>query len=307
VSSVPPGVVGLTGTDLVRLALERGTRAEHAVDVIVELLQRHGQAQAEHLAGESRHASFLVADPDQAFALETAGSCWAVDQVRTVRALSGGLSITGFADRHGHWLRATLGGAAARQARALSLGERAGSAADLARALRDHGPDRPWPSYGWLGGGASSICAHAAGLGIGLQTTGSWLAELGTARPRHWVTATAAPCTGLFKPVSVDCPIELGPAAAPWADEHSLWWRHERFHRKLMRDPKRLAQCFVAERDAIEATWLAAPPESGEAFARADGLLRRWTERVTAVTIRDGRPMAARRAWRARDRDARLV
>ena len=307
VSKAPLAPIGLAGTDLVRLGLERAARAERAIDVMVELLQTHGQAPAEDRLRAAGHACFVVADPEQAFVLETAGSSWAVDQVRGTRALSGELSITGFADRHGDWLRTTLGGIGARQARARALGEHVATTRDLARVLRDHGQDRAWPRYGWLGAATPSICMHAGGLGLGQQTTGAWLSELRPSGSRHWATATAAPCASLFKPVLVGHPVELGPPPEPVADEHSLWWRHERFHRQLVRDPERLCGVFQAERDALEDEWLAAtPPESGEAFAQADLLLGQWTERVRAAAASDRRPLVTRRAWRARNRDVHL-
>jgi secernin len=77
---------GLRGTDLVRLALERAAAARAAVDVLTDLIGRHGQAGAGE-GGPCDHA-FLVADGREAFALEAAGPFWAEQVVGSVRALS---------------------------------------------------------------------------------------------------------------------------------------------------------------------------------------------------------------------------
>ncbi len=91
----------LLGMDLLRLALERAATADEAVGVIVDLLERHGQG------GSCSHEhprftydnSFLVADPDGAVVLETAGRRWATEQVTGPgRSISNGLTIAGFAD-----------------------------------------------------------------------------------------------------------------------------------------------------------------------------------------------------------------
>ena len=69
----------LIGMDLVRLGLERARSAAEAVDVLTGLLETYGQggiADAAH--NEAYDSSFLVADPTQAFVLETAGSDYAV-------------------------------------------------------------------------------------------------------------------------------------------------------------------------------------------------------------------------------------
>src|SRR6476646_5069247 len=92
---------GLTGMDLLRLALERAATAEAAVDVIVTLLREHGQGGACSLErkGFSYHNSFIVADPHRAFVLETAGRHHAVEEIRGARSISNGLTIPGFAER----------------------------------------------------------------------------------------------------------------------------------------------------------------------------------------------------------------
>ncbi len=148
---------------------------------------------------------------------------------------------------------------------------------------------------------------HAGGVLASSQTTASWVSDL---RPgsegRHWVTATAAPCTSLFKPVRVDEPVDLGPVPADIFDARTLWWRHELLHRRAMRDPEAAYPRFVAERDALEREWLTSPPTGADAFAQADAHLAEWTERVAAHVSADARPVWVRRYWRVRDRRAGL-
>lgn len=70
-------VAGLLGTDLVRLVLERARTARQGVDLFADLLCRHGQ---------NGDAAFLIADGNEAFAVETAGRWWVYQEVEEVRA-----------------------------------------------------------------------------------------------------------------------------------------------------------------------------------------------------------------------------
>ncbi len=300
----PYAGTGLTGMDLLRLALERATSATAAVEVIVELLGAHGQGGG---CGHedptfTYHNSFLVADPQHAVVLETAGRHHAIEVVGDgPRAISNGLTIPGFADRHADRLRTRVSACRARRTRTDAHAAAADGPAAMMRALRDHGTDgRIGPSYRATIGGMGAPCMHAGGVVATSQTTASWVSELTAGGARHWATATAAPCTGLFKPVTVDRPVDLGPALTDRFDVGTVWWRHERLHRAALRDPDRLLPRFVAERDAVERRWLADPPDPAGAFATADELTAAWLDRVTAVTATDVRPPYVRRYWRIR-------
>jgi dipeptidase len=74
---------GLTKTDLVRLGLERAGNARQAIDVLSDLLRHHGQG---HDADTD--AILLIADRQEAFAVETAGRFWALQEIGQLRTAS---------------------------------------------------------------------------------------------------------------------------------------------------------------------------------------------------------------------------
>jgi len=101
-------------------------------------------------------------------------------------------------------------------------------------------------------------------------------------------------------------PLDLGPTPTDVADPDSLWWRHERLHRRVLRNPAALLPLYTGERDEVERRWLASPPAPAEAFAEADRLLADWSAAVAAARVPDVRPLRVRRFWRRRDRIAHL-
>ncbi|MEN8234972.1 MAG: C69 family dipeptidase [Actinomycetota bacterium] len=296
---------GLTGMDMLRLTLERSTTAEEAVGVLVDLLERYGQGGGCGYEKPSftYHNSFLVADPTSAWVLETAGSLWETEQVRSgVRTISNGLTIPGFADEHRKWLETKV---SACDVRTRLTAESAGSAlgpGDLMTTLRSHGPDR-WPRYNVINGTLSIPCMHGGGVAASSSSVAGWVSDLATGT--HWITGTSSQCLGLFKPVRVDEPADIGPAPGGLDDGESLWWRHERMARAVMRSPKRLAPIFLDERDVVEARWLADPPTGQAAFDEGSRLLSKWSAAVAeADDGTDVRPVWARQYWAKRDRAA---
>jgi secernin len=98
--NAPP--LGPTGMDLLRLGLERGRTAREALDVITSLLEQHGQfgsgLPSMNTATGAYHNSFIIADPHEAWILETAGRQWAAR-----RHTSGATSISNTPSLGAQW------------------------------------------------------------------------------------------------------------------------------------------------------------------------------------------------------------
>lgn len=298
----PYASTGLTGMDLLRIALERAASASHAWEIIVEMLQRHGQGGG--CGHENRsftyHNSFLIADRTTAFVLETAGKEYAVEAVQHSHSVSNGLTVPAFRKAHASRLHEWASSCRMRQGRTHALLQAASSTADIMGILRDYGEARIAPRYSWVNGGMSSVCMHAGGLLAASQTTASWITDF--AQPDlHWVTATALPSLSLFKPIRVGTPAEVGLPPTDHADSHSLWWKHERLCRRVFAKPDALFFDIQAERDAVEAEWLKSPPETGHAFAVHHALLDKWLQRSQTLEHKDVRPWYVRRYWRTRN------
>lgn len=94
----PPALIGM---DLLRLALERAETAKAAVEVIVALLEAHGQGGNCGFDHDFRYDnSFLAADPYDAYILETSGKRWAVKKADGSCAISNRLTLDAFAKQY---------------------------------------------------------------------------------------------------------------------------------------------------------------------------------------------------------------
>ena len=80
-SRLAGGNAGLVGPDFVRLVLERGRSASQALELLTELVERHGQS------GTDGDSSFLLADAEEAFVVEAAGTHWALSPCHQTRAV----------------------------------------------------------------------------------------------------------------------------------------------------------------------------------------------------------------------------
>lgn len=361
-AKIAPGAApALIGMDLLRLGLERGGNAQEALDVITRLLGEFGQGgNCAHKGRFEYHNSFIVADARDAFVLETVGREWAVERVAAKRSISNaytigrdaerlspgaerlaleyGLTQPGetfdFADSFANRKRSALASGHQRWCRttALLTGHgRALEARDMMRFLRDHGAQAArradWRPDGILGGTVSAHASYGPVRRFG-QTTASWVAEIGEGRAVHWLTATAAPDTGIFKPVFFGAGFEgvalpdFGPAPTDIYDGRTRWWGHERLHRAVLGNyPERLG-AYRQERDRLEASFVerveallrrGGSAEEASALSRAlwreaDAAEARWYERVRKIpenpAFRPSAPMAAH--WGSLARQARM-
>ena len=85
---------GLLGMDMIRLALERASTARGALEIIINLLDTYGQGgNCGFTHPFFYHNSFIIADPEHAWVLETAGEYWAALKVKDYYSISNGLTI----------------------------------------------------------------------------------------------------------------------------------------------------------------------------------------------------------------------
>jgi dipeptidase len=87
--------IGLTGMDLLRLSLEISKTAKEGLENIIYYLEKYGQDACGGYTDKSfyYHNSFIIADRNEGFVLETAGKHWIYEKVTGYRAISNGLSI----------------------------------------------------------------------------------------------------------------------------------------------------------------------------------------------------------------------
>lgn len=179
---------GLTGMDLVRLVLERCERAADGVELIGRLLREVGQGGSGHPGVRRPYwSSFLLADPQEAFVVETSGNDMAVDAVTGTRATSNRTTIPAFdaAHRHPRQPVDTLVDPRLRASLAV-LADQPVTVASLQAHLASHagGAD------GW------TVCMHVDGPEHREATTAAIVAELPTEGPPTVHHLVGSPCTG---------------------------------------------------------------------------------------------------------------
>jgi secernin len=193
-----PAPDALTGMDLVRLALERAATARDAVAVIQHLLATVGQGGSGHEGPRRPYwSSFLVADPREAFVVETSGNELAVEEVTATRAISNRTTIPSFDAVHRHPGQPVEERVDPRwRASQAVLAARPVSVGDLQAHLASHaGGDGGW-----------TVCMHVDTEDHREVTTAALVAELPLGGPPTVHVTTGSPCTSAWHRMSVARP-----------------------------------------------------------------------------------------------------
>ncbi len=231
---------GLLGMDLLRLGLERGKTAFNALNIISNLLEEYHQGGgcAYNDPSWTYHNSFIIADPMEAYVLETADDWWIAERVKDVRSISNEISIRGKGDfrREGIIQHAIKKGYCkddndfdfASTFTGANISEkptpysRGGKSTILLRENREK--ITPKLMMEFLREHDAGICMHG-----GFESTGSQVSHLRKGKKSiHWFTGSTLPCLSLFKPYAF--PIEdqrvLEPGPYSKLNPKWFWCQH---------------------------------------------------------------------------------
>jgi secernin len=235
--------IGLLGMDLLRLGLERGKTAKEALYIITELLEKYHQGGGCAYDDSSwiYHNSFLIADSNEAYVLETADDWWIAEEVKNVRSISNWLSIRGKGDvrrkdiiQHavekgyckddddfdfaatftGSYISNTPSQFSRGGKSTILLQKNKGNinSAMMMEFLREH---------------EAGLCMHGS-----FESTGSQVSQIQKGNNTiHWFTGTTLPCLSIYKPYTF--PIRdqehLNPGPYSKINPDWIWVRNSSF------------------------------------------------------------------------------
>ena len=244
---------GIIGPDLMRIGLERAKNCQEAIQIMTGLLEQYGQGGSAELKGNSHFdSSYIMADREEAYILETAGRHWAVKKVDAIASISNMLGIRADWDAYSGANRAphtdwreryalpevppTLGSPVRQAITFNSLQASLGniSVKHIFNIMRHHG-DGYHPAHAEA---HRNICVHAGPQeNRWWQADGVMVTDVGPHGVMAWVTATSGTCVSIFKPVFLGLELpDLGPYPSETFDPRALWWKHELLHRRAMAD-----------------------------------------------------------------------
>lgn len=207
---LPPALLGM---DIVRLVLERARDADAALAECTRLIETYGQGgSGEPDRDDPYFSSFLIADPNGGWIVETDGRSWAARPTGSGAAISNRISLgrdwtvaspdvhpgADFDGRRHPGMPTAVADRRLAVTRARVAGPGTLDVASIAATLRDHGPGAAdLPRGRTLDD--FTVCMHRPDARS--QTTASMIARLRSDQPpRVWV-CLGNPCLGVFVPI----------------------------------------------------------------------------------------------------------
>ncbi|MBF0120079.1 MAG: C69 family dipeptidase [Desulfobacterales bacterium] len=279
-SKVQEKTNGLIGMDLLRLGLERGSSAKHALNEITNLLQKYGQGGVCGYYDKSLRYdnSFIIADANEAWVLEAVNRHWVAKKVDIFAATSNCMTIgtdfdlksdgiEDFAKQRGLFsgkgdfdftkafdTRFIPFFARSKQRLATSISSLRKTyeapeikSADIMNILRCHQSF----STSHYARTNSDTCMHMAGYIRRSQTCGSMVSFINATKSTHFFTGTSAPCLSIFKPVNFNYLEEFCVLNKDeFTVKDSIWQRHEHIHRRIILNPNDRDELLKSRDDA---------------------------------------------------------
>ncbi len=319
--SKKPGILGM---DMIRLALMFKSTAVEVAELITELVEKFdqgGNGSYEHKLFYDN--SFIIADPNEAYLIETAGNSWVVKRVEKSYSISNKLTIERNWDRcsndisnfknfnfaknlsdklftffaHGFERCKFTSESLNRDGIDLLYMIKILSSTGIKNGKFIHvSPEE---------GSMRDICMHYGGLLRPSQTASSQISELHPDLQVHWVTGTSLPCLSIFKPVYLISGLpNLERDTKNRYSLKSYWWTVEKFHRKFQFVYKEFIDEYSQERDVIQmeiiemerevrSKYLKGKAKSEElykltelAFNRERMLISKWEKHIEKVKLR---------------------
>jgi secernin len=244
---------GLPGMDLLRLGLERGKTAKEALNIITNLLETHGQGGFHSLTQYNYHNSYLIADPTEAYVLETAGDWWITEIVKDFRSISNHISIRFKGDmrRKGIIQHAIEKGfckddsdfdfkmtfSLASLPEKFPITDRDGYS--LHQLSSNKGKVTIPKMMDFLRAHEVEICRHLRKD----QSVGSQISLLrkNNKKSIHWFTGSTIPCLSIYKPYVFPADNQKVMESKPYSsiDPNWFWFKHFEFIKFYKKRPKR--------------------------------------------------------------------
>ncbi len=267
---------GLTGMDIIRLALERTKSAKDALHYSIKLIEEYGQDACGGYENKNfyYHNSFLIIDKKEAYCLETADRFWAYKKLKDFYNISNGLTLTddyddihkdaieyaikknwykkgehfNFAKVFSDKLYTYFSQCEVRRSitKKITLKEKI-DLIDCIETLQSHGENRENHLDSM-----NSICLHSGGILTPSETTGSMIAILRENIITVWLTGTSHPCLSLYKPFFFNTNVLAKIPEPSFEYDNSLWWKAEKIHRQLLETHQDLKKEYQKELKIIQ-------------------------------------------------------